>query len=118
MSQLNMSLELEGDVAIVSFSGEFDYAELQAAQDEIRVEEQRAPSVVLLDLTGLDFMDSSAVRVILEAASRAREEDRRLALIVGTGPPHRVLSILGLTERLDIVPDRASVLHRLPELPR
>ncbi len=118
MSQLNVNLEFEGDVAIVSFSGEFDYAELQAAQDEIRAAEQGAPSVVLLDLTGLDFMDSSAVRVILQAASRAHEEDRRLALIIGTGPPHRVLSILGLTERLDIVPDRASVLHRSPERPR
>ncbi|MGQ0776408.1 MAG: STAS domain-containing protein [Pseudonocardiales bacterium] len=112
MSQLNVNLEFEGDVAIVSFSGEFDYAELQAAQDEIHAAEQAAPSVILLDLTGLDFMDSSAVRVILQATGRAREDDRRFALIIGTGPPHRVLSILGLTEQLDIVPDRAAVLPR------
>lgn len=112
MSQLDVNLEFEGDVAVLSFCGEFDYAEMRTAQDEIRAAEEKAPAVLVFDLTGLDFMDSSAVRVILQADSLAHEHGRRLALITGTGPPHRVLSILGLTEQLDVVPDRAAVLHR------
>jgi anti-anti-sigma factor len=111
MSQLEVRRETEGDVVIISLSGEFDYAEMTMAQDEIRAAEAQQPSIVVLDLTGLEFMDSSAVRVILQTDSRAREQGRRLALITGTGPPHRVLSILGLTERLDVVPDRDAVLR-------
>lgn len=111
MSQLEVRRETEGDVVIVSLIGEFDYAEMTMAQDEIRAAEAQQPSIVVLDLTGLEFMDSSAVRVILQTDSRAREQGRRLALITGTGPPHRVLSILGLTERLDVVPDRDAVLR-------
>ncbi|MGH3915858.1 MAG: STAS domain-containing protein [Pseudonocardiaceae bacterium] len=111
MSQLEVLREHQGDVAIVSFRGELDYAEMHTAQDEIRAAEDKSPAVVVLDLTGLDFMDSSGVRVILQADNRAREHGRRLTLIIGTGPPHRVLSILGLTEQLDVIPDRAAVLR-------
>lgn len=111
MSQLELHREHEGDVAIVSFRGEFDYAEMGLAQEEIRAAEAQQPTVLVLDLTELDFMDSSAVRVILQADSRAREQGRRLAVITGSGPPHRVLSILGLTDRLDVVASRDAVLR-------
>lgn len=114
MSQLEVRREIEGDVAIVSLVGEFDYAEMSTAQDEIHAAEAERPKVLVLDLTGLKFMDSSAVRVILQTDSRAREAGRRLALITGNGPPHRVLSILGLTDRLDVVADRDAVLRQSP----
>ncbi|MGH4014561.1 MAG: STAS domain-containing protein [Pseudonocardiaceae bacterium] len=109
MSQLEAHREQDGDVTIVSFRGEFDYAEMGAAQEEISAAEAQAPAVLVLDLTGLEFMDSSAVRVIVQADTRARDQGRRLTLVTGTGPPHRVLSILGLTGRLDVVADRAAV---------
>lgn len=106
MSQLEVRRETEGDVAIVTLIGEFDYAEMATVQEEIHAAEAQRPLVLLLDLSELEFMDSSAVRVILQADSRAREQGRRLALVTGSGPPHRVLSILGLTERLEVVADR------------
>lgn len=109
MSQLEVHREHDDDVAIVAFGGELDYAEIAAAQDEIFAAEAQAPAVLLLDLSELRFMDSSGVRAILQADSRARAQGRRLAVVTGTGPPHRVLSILGLTERLDVVADRAVV---------
>jgi anti-sigma B factor antagonist len=108
MSQLEVHREHQGDLAIVSLRGEFDYADMAAAQEEIRTAEAQEPAILMLDLTGLEFMDSSAVRIILQADGRARARGRRLVLVTGTGPPHRVLSILGLTERLDVVPDRAA----------
>lgn len=111
MSQLEVHREQEGNVIIVSFRGEFDYAEMGIAQEEICAAEAQHPPVMLLDLSDLQFMDSSAVRVILQADSRARADGRRLALVTGTGPPHRVLSILGLTDRLDVVTSRDAVLR-------
>lgn len=109
MSQLEVHSEREGELAIVSFRGEFDYAEMGTAQEEISAAEAQHPTVLVLDLTDLEFMDSSAVRVILQADSRAREQGRRLAVVTGNGPPHRVLSILGLTDRLDVVASRDAV---------
>ncbi|MGH4026449.1 MAG: STAS domain-containing protein [Pseudonocardiaceae bacterium] len=111
MSQLEVHREHDGDLAIVSFRGEFDYAEMGVAQEEIGAAEAQDPTILVLDLTELEFMDSSAVRVILQADSRARDQGRRLALVTGNGPPHRVLSILGLTDRLDVVASRDAVLR-------
>jgi anti-sigma B factor antagonist len=111
MSQLEVRREQEGNVTIVSFRGEFDYAEMGMAQEEICAAEAQESPVLVLDLSDLEFMDSSAVRVILQADSRARADGRRLALVTGTGPPHRVLSILGLTDRLDVVTSRDAVLR-------
>ena len=111
MSQLEVHREHRGPVAIVSFHGEFDYAEMGIAQEEISAAEALEPTVLVLDLSSLEFMDSSAVRVVLQADGRARQQGRRLALITGNGPPHRVLSILGLTDRLDVVASRDAVLH-------
>lgn len=110
MSELDVRQERIGDVTVVSLRGEFDYAELGAVRDGLATAEADRPPTLLLDLTGLEFMDSSAVRVILQADSRARQQQRRLALVTGDGPPHRVLSLLGLLERLDIVDDRSAVL--------
>ena len=110
MSQLEIHRERGDDIVIVSFHGEFDYAEMGLAQDEISAAEAEESSTVVLDLSDLEFMDSSAVRVILQADSRAHEQGRRLAVVTGTGPPHRVLSILGLTDRLDVVATRDAVL--------
>jgi anti-anti-sigma factor len=109
MRQLTVHHEQDGNVAIVSFFGEFDYAEMATVQEKIDAVEAQAPDVLLLDLTGLEFMDSSAVRVIMQADHRARAQGRRLTLVTGNGPPFRVLSILGLTDRLDVVADRAAV---------
>lgn len=111
MSQLEVLREHEGNVAIISFHGEFDFAEMGTAQEEICAAEAREPAILLLDLTDLEFMDSSAVRVILQADGRAREQARRLVLVTGNGPPLRVLSILGLTDRLDVAANRAAVLR-------
>jgi anti-anti-sigma factor len=111
MSQLEIRQEQAGRVTIVSFRGEFDYAEMTTAQEGICAAEADEPAILILDLTGLEFMDSSAVRVILQADGRARAQDRRLVLVTGNGPPHRVLSILGLTDRLDVVSDRATALR-------
>ena len=111
MSQLEVHREHEGDLALVCFRGEFDYAEMGVAQDAISAAEEQDAAILVLDLTELEFMDSSAVRVILQADSRARAQGRRLALVTGTGPPHRVLSILGLIDRLDVVTSRDAVLR-------
>src|SRR5262249_53828730 len=111
MSQLEVRREHQGTVAIVSFHGEFDYAEMGIAQEAIGAAEAQEPTTLVLELTGVEFMAASAVGVALRADSRAGANGRPLALVPGTGPPQRVLSILGLTDRLDVVASRDAVLH-------
>jgi anti-anti-sigma factor len=57
----------------------------------------------VLDLSELDFMDSTGLRLLIAADSRAREDGRRLTIIKGPEPVQRVFRITRLEERLEIV---------------
>ena len=60
---------------------------------------------MILDLRGLEFMDSSGLRLVVVADMRAREAGRRFALIRGDETVHRVFEITRMSERLDFVED-------------
>ena len=110
MTLLEVRHEHLDDVSIATFLGEFDLSGVELVERELRMLEERRPPVLLLDLSALAFLDSSGVRVILQADERARRAGRRLAVLLGSGPPYRLFQILGLIERLDVVSDRADVL--------
>jgi anti-sigma B factor antagonist len=53
---------------------------------------------VLIGLQGCDFVDSTAIAVIVNAHKRMAAEGRRIAVYGPRDQVHRVLSITGLTE--------------------
>ena len=60
----------------------------------------RGARLVTLDLEGVDFLDSSGLRVIVAAAETLRVQDGSL-LVEGASPAvERVLEITGMIERL------------------
>jgi anti-sigma B factor antagonist len=87
----------------VRLSGELDIATAGRAEDELRRAEAGEPDVLAVDLAGLTFMDSTGLRLIVAAASRARAADRRLVVVRGPDPVHRVLELTGLDGRLEVV---------------
>jgi anti-anti-sigma factor len=60
-------------------------------------------------MRGLEFMDSSGLRLVVLADMRARETGRRFALVRGPETVHRVFEITRMSERLDFVADPAEV---------
>lgn len=107
-AELKIDREVRGRVTVLGLVGELDLAKVAAAEAELQAAQQTA-QVVLLDLSRLDFMDSSGVQLILKADARARGSGGRLAVLTGSGVPLRVLTVLGLTTRLDLVQDRTEV---------
>jgi anti-sigma B factor antagonist len=61
---------------------------------------ERSARMVVVDLRGLTFMDSSGAHVIMDAAIRARCANRRLMLVRGCSQVDRILA---LTQVFDIV---------------
>ena len=92
----------DGAGVVIAFTGELDIATLAVAEEALAAEEQRAPGLLTVDLSGLDFVDSSGVRLVLRADARAREAGRRLAVLLGHGPSRRLFEVLGLLTRLDV----------------
>lgn len=103
--RLQVAVALEQDSVRVAMSGELDLAtEAQLAHALTRVVAQ-APARVVVDLSGLEFMDARGVAVLLHARERAHAIGSRIELVTGHGEPRRLLELCGVLTRLDAVPE-------------
>lgn len=91
--------------AEVVLTGELDLVSYDHALQRVRDAERDRPAVLVIDLAALEFVDSTGVRLVLDADHRARAEGRRVAVRLGRGPARRVFDTLGLLDLLDVVPD-------------
>ena len=91
-----------GGIAVVAPFGEHDLATADAIRREIAAEPDRP---VVVDLSGVSFIDSSVLGVLVEAQRMAAESGRGFAIVLGSTPPEtvrRVLEITGLLRKLPI----------------
>jgi len=65
--------------------------------------EAQAPNVLTVDLSGLEFMDATGLRILLEAKQRAVEQGRRLAIVRPPPAVHRLFAITGTHHVLEFV---------------
>jgi anti-sigma B factor antagonist len=102
------SEDRDGRVYVI-LRGELDLSTVAKVQEELRRVEASTPPVVVLDLSGLTFLDSTGLRCLITADERAREQGRRLVIVRGPDPVQRVFSITRLEEHLEIVDDPSAV---------
>ncbi len=93
--------EAEG-LTVLAFGGDLDVLGIAEAREAVRLAQETA-SRVLLDLRGLRFMDSSGLRVILEANRRATTEATELEIAPGEGAVRRVLDLSGVSGLVRLV---------------
>jgi anti-sigma B factor antagonist len=106
MPNLDFQTTRNGTVAVVAPTGELDLSGATVLEAELdRLAEEPELGAVVLDLRGLEFMDSSGLRLVVLADMRAREAGRRFALIRGGDTVHRVFEITRMSDRLDFVDD-------------
>jgi len=99
LGELSMSSEREGDVHSICLFGELDLATAEAVERELERAEATDTAAIIVDLSGLEFMDSSGVRLMLIANARSRADANRLTLLRGPAAVQRVLELSGV-ERL------------------
>jgi anti-sigma B factor antagonist len=104
VASLEFQTTRNGTVAVVAATGELDLSGAAVLGAELeRLAAEPELGTVVLDLRGLEFMDSSGLRLIVLSDIRARETGRRFALIKGPDTVHRVFEITRMSERLDFV---------------
>jgi anti-sigma B factor antagonist len=104
MPNLEFQTTRNGTVAVVAPTGELDLSGAAVLEAELdRLAEEPELGSVVLDLRGLEFMDSSGLRLVVLADMRTREAGRRFALIRGGDTVHRVFEITRMSERLQFV---------------
>jgi len=101
--EFQFAVEVGGgaDGSRVAPRGELD----MTTQGELRaaLERQAARGGITLDLSGVSFIDTSGLRLILETAEAARQDGFALAVIPGPPAVQRLFEIAGAT---DLVPFR------------
>jgi anti-sigma B factor antagonist len=93
--------QVEPDIAVVELSGKLalgrESQRLETLIDELVT---RGSKRVVLDMTGVDYIDSAGIGIVALASGRLREVGGKLAVVAAQG---RVLHLLNLTQLNTIV---------------
>lgn len=100
----SVSVSAEGDRAVVALRGELDMSGTDRAREAIEQAEDNA-KLVVLDLSALDFIDSTGLEVILRAARRAEDNGGRLVVQRPSSYVKRLLEMTAIDQSLDVVED-------------
>ena len=100
---LELRSERRGDDHVIALAGELDLNDAGRFADEILQAERTDAKRIVLDLSELEFIDTSGVRLIIEADARSRENGHRLRIVPGSRAVRRVFEIVGLNDRLAFI---------------
>jgi anti-sigma B factor antagonist len=95
---------------LVSASGELDLAAAPRLATVLSMATQSAEPCVVLDLTDVDFIDSTALGAIMHASTEAEAAGKRMLVVALDGPVRRLLESTNLTGRFRVYPSRGDAL--------
>jgi anti-sigma B factor antagonist len=97
------------DARVLQVSGEIDILGAPALHSAV-MPALEAVELVVLDLSGVSFLGSSGLAVLVEARERAQRCDHKLRLVCTTRIVLRALEATGLRELFVIAPDLSTAL--------
>ena len=108
VTELSVSVSVEdregGSRTVVGLAGEADVTTLALAE-VLGAEAAKKPRLLLVDVSGLTFIDSAALHQIVQVHRKLRADGSRLELV---GPSPAVARILQLSAIDQVIPVRAS----------
>lgn len=98
------SVTRDGDAVLICVTGEIDVATCERLRDAI--EPHLGPrQTIILDLSGVEFMDSSSLSVLVQARGTLTADGGSLFLRNPSVAAHRLVTIAGLEDLLSTDPD-------------
>lgn len=100
LGALAVTSERAGGVHSIGLVGELDLATAGAVEDALVSAEAGDANAIVVDLSGLTFIDSTGLRLLVGAANRSRADADRLMLLKGPPAVQRVFRLTALEEHL------------------
>ena len=94
--RLDVWSERWGDACVVGLAGELDLLTAPRVEEELEAVEATDAALIVLDFTALDFIDTTGVRLVVQAVGRAKAGGRELELRHGPRQVRRSFEIIGL----------------------
>ena len=92
-SELKLDLKRVGDASVVFAHGEIDLATF--AEAEAALDGARGVEVLVLDLRGVEFMDTSGLRLVVHERQRAEVDGYTFVVVRGPAKVQRLFEIAG-----------------------
>jgi anti-anti-sigma factor len=93
---------VENEILIIAIEGRLDAASSPIAEAEIKKALEGEQNRLLFDLSGLEYLSSGGLRVILSAAKEIRRRDGKLALAALNQYVYEIFEVSGFTAMLSI----------------
>ncbi len=100
-------------LGLLTLTGEVDLYTAPRFKDDLVALIEDGATDVVVDLSGVTFIDSTALGVIISGVKRLHERDGRLAIVAGSRPVVRILDITGLDKVLTIFETREAAIAGL-----
>jgi anti-anti-sigma factor len=102
------------DTAVVSLGGEHDLGSAPAVA-QATADASATVSHLIVDLSSVEFIDSSIINLLIQVSRELREDGRRFSLVLGSSPTiERTLEICGVLPSLNRVPTLEAALAEPP----
>ncbi len=103
--------EHDGDAIVYKLKGSLDFETAPSLRAALLEAADEGKHDIVVDLTHLEFLDSSGLGAVIGAHKRALEHDGRVRLIISPGPIERLLTITGLMNVLAVYPSTEAALE-------
>ena len=115
MAQEPLSVEIkpehDGNAIVYSLRGSLDFETAPSLRAALLEAADEGKHDIVVDLSHLEFLDSSGLGALIGAHKRALEHAGRLRLIISAGPIARLLTITGLMDVLAVYPSTEAALE-------
>jgi anti-sigma B factor antagonist len=100
-SHLRIQREPDAQGIIVALTGELDLASAPELDRELQALDGATPGRLLIDLSGLDFMDSTGIALLIRAQRSADANGYRLSLRRGPAQIEKLFEVTRLVDHFE-----------------
>lgn len=101
------------DAPGIAVHGEVDMNTVPVLETALDAAIRESVGAFIIDLSDLDFIESTGLHVLLRARGLLSREDRQLAVVCPYGPVRRALELSGLSDQFALYGSRDEALAAL-----
>jgi anti-sigma B factor antagonist len=112
MSATTVGMDLVGSTAILRIGGDVTSGSEATLMDGYAAAVDGGASAVILDFSGMEYMNSGGIGLLVTLLVRAQRGGGRLLATGLSDHYHQILSLTRLDEAIEICPDEATALAK------
>jgi anti-sigma B factor antagonist len=106
--------QITGRAVTLALSGELDLMSSPIFEEALERAYEENPELIVVDLRGLEFMDSTGLHRLVSAQQRAIQSGRRFGVVRGGEPVQRLFDLTGIADLLTMVGSPEELLEADP----